>query len=155
MGNTHRAHDVFSDIRDKLVPNLSGYGLVHLAKVYNNIGVIAYEFNDVDNALESFKAAYDCQREIWKKCQLDEKQSDDENDSNSCYRHVIKLARANTLCNMAFIYVKVNDYERGLELYDRAYSILYRILPKHHPTIVYVVANSDLLLEAMNDEVDQ
>ena len=154
-GNTHRAHDVFSDIRDKLQPNVNGYGLVQLAKVYNNIGVIAYEFNDLDNALESFKAAYDCQREIWKKCKLDEKQGDDVNDNDSCYWHVIKLARANTLCNMAFIYVKVNDYERGLELYDRAYSILYRILPKHHPTIVYVVANIDLLLEAMNDDVDR
>jgi tetratricopeptide (TPR) repeat protein len=155
MGSIHRAHDVFSDIRDKLLPNINGYALVQLAKVYNNIGVIAYEFNDLDNALESFKAAYDCQREIWKKCKLDEKHSDDENDSDSCYWHVVKLARANTLCNMAFIYVKVNDYERGLEVYDRAYSILYRLLPKHHPTIVYVVANIDLLLEAMNDDVDQ
>lgn len=154
MGNAHLAHDVFSDIRDKLLPNVNGYGLVQLAKVYNNIGVIAYEFDDLSNALESFKAAYDCQREIWKKCKLDEKQSDDVNDKDNSYWHVIKLARANTLCNMAFIYVKVNDYERGLEVYDRAYSILYRLLPKHHPTVVHVVTNIDLLLEAMNDYVD-
>ena len=152
MENTHLAHDVFSDIREKLLPNVNGYGLVQLAKVYNNIGVIAYEFNDLNNALESFRAAYDCQREIWKKCKLGNQLSDDVNDSDSCNCHVIKLARANTLCNMAFIYVKLNDYERGLEVYDRAYRILYKVLPKHHPTIVYVVANIDLLLETMNDD---
>ncbi len=154
MGNIHRAHDIFSDIRDKLLQNDIGYGLVQLAKVHNNIGVIACEFNDLDTAMLSFNAAYDCQRDIWKKC-LNEKQSDGENGNDSCDWHVLKLERANTLCNMAYVYTQVKDYERGLELYDRAHGIIFRLLPKHHHSIVQVVANIDLLIEAMYNDADQ
>jgi tetratricopeptide (TPR) repeat protein len=150
MGNAHDAHDAFSDIRDKLLHNLKGYGLLQLAKVHNNIGVIAYEFGDLDNALESFKSAYDYQRQIWKKCSLDDKDGDDE--SSTGYRYVIKFARANTLSNMAFIYVKAGDKEKGLELYDRAYNILFSLLPKHHPFIANVLTNIDILVEAMYHE---
>ena len=151
MGNIHRAHDIFSDIRDKLLQNDIGYGLVQLSKVHNNIGVIAYEFNDLDSAMLSFKAAYGCQRDIWKKCSS-EKQNEAQNGNDSCDWHVLKLARANTICNMAYVYAQVKDSERALELYDSAHSILFQLLPKHHHSIVQVVANIDLLVEAMYND---
>jgi tetratricopeptide (TPR) repeat protein len=143
MGNFHQAHDNFWDIRDQLVNDVKGFELMMLSKVNNNIGVIAYEFGDVANALESFKSSYDCLRQILKdhKQKTGDEQNDDDWDA-------VNLAKAYSLCNMAFIHVKAKNVERGLELYERAYGIFCGIFPKDHRHINEVRSNIDVLIEA-------
>jgi tetratricopeptide (TPR) repeat protein len=142
VGNFHRAHDDFWDIRDKLFNDGKGCELMMLSKVNNNIGVIAFEFGDMANALESFRSSYDCLRQILK----NHKQTtgDDKNDGDW---DAVNLAKAFSLCNMAFVHVKAKEIERGLELYDRAYGLFCGVLPKNHHHINEVRANIDVLVE--------
>lgn len=136
MGSLHEAHDAFWAIRDKFLKVLR-YGHPQLAKLNNNVGVVAYEFGDLASALECFNAAYEHQRRL-----LDGQSWDGQNDTN---RALLSLATANTLCNLAFVYAKGGKTSEALEKYERAYSILREHFPSDHHRAELVRQNIDLL----------
>jgi len=136
-GNLSKASETFRGIQAKYLEVL-GFGHPQLAKIHNNVGCCAYEFGDLESALHCFEMAYEFQSRLLE--DRDEFESPDDHE-------IMSLATANSLCNMAFLYAKLEGYMHAADLYRRAIDILERHVPRNHHRVVEVRENIDYLVQ--------
>lgn len=104
------AQDVFLEIQEKFLEIL-GYGHPQMAKIKNNLGVVAYELGDYRQAARHFELAHEYQMRIIEHT----RQRDNE---------VAGMAIANTVCNLAFVQWKDGKELDALRLYEAALELM-------------------------------
>ena len=100
------------------------------ARIYNNIGCVHVEFNELREARRAFEAALDIQRNAL--CQEPESGP-------------IMFGAATTLCNLGYLYRIREMHEKGALVLREALQLQEKVLGPQHPT---VLSTLDSLAEA-------
>jgi tetratricopeptide (TPR) repeat protein len=127
-----RFEDSLWIFREALSVRKHALGALHpsTARIYNNIGCVHVEFNELREARRAFEAALDIQRNAL--CQEPESGP-------------IMFGAATTLCNLGYLYRIREMHEKAALVLREALQLQEKVLGPQHPT---VLSTLDSLAEA-------
>lgn len=124
----HRFEEALWSFREALSVRKHSLGALHpsTARIYNNIGCVYVEFNELKEARRAFEAALDVQRNAL---------------CNETDNGPLMFATATTLCNLGYLYRYRDMHAKAASVLKEAVDLQDHVLGRSHATVLSTLDN--------------